>query len=921
MAERRGGGAPAIVRVAGLPLDTVDRFRTDLCDAVEARTALDERLRAAREALADRLHAEVPSASPELRRFLLAVRRDCHNGRPVVRHAADARWDGLRERVGAVADEVARLDGEAAEAGAVFEARFAAERLRQGAALREALDDAAFARGVALASPDLSDALRALRGVEPAAYGRRERKAELALLRYVTRAATKVSPFSTLTPVALGTITRDPSVAGLRLRGRPWTARSLVRVKRYLLHRITHLLLRYAPFRDGLRVEVNDSLSETAPGRFTYLRPHHWAVNPETGVLRYNRDALATVGLAPALVARLAALTADAPPVAALVDAMAAEGGIETARRQVDRLLELGILQPRMPWPAHEGHLERRMVEHLRTLPADPALDAVIAPLAEMVALQAGYAAAAEPARSVRGIEAAVDAATASAVSLAGLDAAAVPRARNGATSIYEDVYLRPAADAEGAHTPGIARIGRAAADRAVENATLLVRLSVLMDLRQDFRHTLADVARERWPEGEVGVLEALQAVQPLWQDYLKTHLGRWREKNGAATTWNPRGLRALAELERWRGHVNARLEACGRMEDGEWRMDPAALRALLDEVPAAWTDAGASGALLMAQPAAADGSRWMLNRLREGTGRFGSRYTPVMPEPDRAAYTAHMAARGFAAADGEDAALLDVQCIGGDTINVHYPQTPAVLAMPDDETDVGEARRVRLRDLRLAFDGPGGLPRVRDRAGRAYLPVNLGLAFEAYLPTLLKFLCLFGPSELGTVMPPRPSAADGEVETQPRSVLGSLVLHRASWRVPAETLRGLLEGSDAQAFAAVNRFRMRHGIPGRVFFADVLPHDFFAKAYKPQYLDFSSPLFIPLLRGVVSDGEELKLTEMLPAPEAFPRDGAGRAWATEILLDSLALRRPHVRAALHEDRAPPGRKRSVRPGGHPIPR
>jgi Lantibiotic dehydratase, N terminus len=926
MAERRGrGGAPVVVRIAGLPMEAVERLRTGLCDAVDACGALRARADQARQALADRLHAEVPGAEPELRRFLLAVRRDCHNGRALARHVDDARWAALRERAGAAADDAARLDAAAADARAGLEARIAAERLRAGQALRETMDDAAFMRGVALASPELADALRALRGVEPAAYGRRERKAELALLRYVTRAATKVSPYSTLTPVALGTVSRDPALRGLELAGRPWRARSLVRAKRFLLHRVLHLLFLHRPFRDRLRVELNDSLAETEPGRFRYLRPHHWAMDAERGVLRYHRDALAAIGLAPALVARLAAHTAEKPPFGApfgaLVAAMAdGSGGAEAARRQVDRLFDLGILQPVLPWPAHEGHLEARMLAELRGMTDDEALRPLAACFAELVALQTGFADAPEPARAVRALEAAVDAVTAAAVELAGLPQTVVSPGRPGASRIYEDVYLRPAGEPEERRTRGIARVPRAAMDEALRNARLVIRLSVLMDLRHDFRLTLAEVARERWPEGEAGVLEVLREVQPMWQEYLAVHLARWREKGGAATGWNPRGLPALDELHGWRRHVDARLAECGRMEDGEWRMDPQRLRALLDEVPARWTDDAEWGALMMLQPGRADGSLWMLNRLREGTGRIGSRYTPAMTPADRAAYTAHLAARGVMRVDGEPAALLDVQCIAGDTINVHAPQTPAVLAMPDDETDVGEGRRVRLRDLRIVFDGADGLPRVRDRAGRRLLPANLGLAFEAYLPTLLKFLCLFGPSEVGTVMPPRPSEEADGVTTQPRTVLGSLVLHRRVWEVPAGTLRALLEGSEAEAFAAVNRFRSARGIPERVFFADALPHDFFGKAYKPQYLDFSSPLLVSLLRGVAADGEPLRLTEMLPAPDALPRDEAGRAWAAEILVDSLALRRPRLRADAVDERALRARTRSARAGGLPIP-
>jgi len=281
------------------------------------------------------------------------------------------------------------------------------------------------------------------------------------------------------------------------------------------------------------------------------------------------------------------------------------------------------------------------------------------------------------------------------------------------------------------------------------------------------------------------------------------------RTPPAAPETWNPLGLPEVEALHRWRMHVHAGLDGCLRQEGGEQRLCPDALRALLAPVPAELTDAAGWGAMLMLQPASVDGSLWVLNALKEGTGRYGSRYTPLMDDATRDWYASHLAARGTFELDGEHAELLDVLCVQGSTLNVHHPQTPALLTTPGDETDLPAHRRVRLRDLRIAFDGPGGLPRLRGRGGERYLAVNLGFAYEAHMPTLLRFLCAFGPSELWGMLPKRARRREGEVGVSDRTVMGNLVIHRRRWSVPAARLREALETpGEARAFAAADRLR-----------------------------------------------------------------------------------------------------------------
>lgn len=889
---RKGGSAPVIGRIAGLPVDVVERLGTELCASLAEDAWLRDANATARAALADRIHECVPGAPPPLRRFLLAVRRDCHNARLLTIHRSSPWWHALQALVGPLADEVLKLDANLADREEAFRAAFARETDRQRSLLRELLHDSGFVRALALASPEFCRAARRLAG-DDAPRSRRAAKTEAALLRYVTRAAVKVSPFSAFTPVAVGTLRRLGGPARVRLNTAGGLVRSLVRLRRYRLQQYVDTLCRYPAFRDRLEVVLNDSAVESEPGRMLFLRPSRWDGDAERGMLRLTPDALGRTDAGTPLLHRITALlAAERRTYGELIAALDCAGAEENASTvdQVKRLLDLGALRLAFPWPVHEGWLEAQMCVYLRSLPDDPGLGLFRERLERLVALEDGYSLTAEPAAAVAEMHRTLDALWEAVAPLGGMDSARVAYRGSKTFDFYEDVLLRP----ECGCAP-VFQLSRNAAEQALQSAVPLVRLSVLSDPRHDLRTTLADFAAEYWPgRNEVGVMEFFAAAQPLWKDYLMFRAAQHRGADRGAT-WNPRGMAELVALARWRAEVHTAVGGCIRADGDERQVDGAALQALLDRVPDRYTNASAFGAALFLQPASTDGSRWRLNALREGTARAGSRYTPVMEPRVRRRYAAHFARRGAVRMEGETAFLLDVQCPAGDTVNVHTPLAPFVLTLPGDDVDVPPHRRVRLNELRVCFEGAERRPVLRGQQGQRFLPVHLGLAFEAYLPSIVRFLCAFGPGELSTVLPPRTWRDQGEVRMADRTVLDSLVVHRRGWSVPAAPLAAALShADDARAFAEVNRLRLAWGIPDRVFCAEPVPHALAEVIHKPQYLDFTSPLFLPLLRDATKqEVERLTFEEMLPTPEMFPPDPAGRRRAVEVIVDSAALRAP----------------------------
>ena len=60
---------------------------------------------------------------------------------------------------------------------------------------------------------------------------------------------------------------------------------------------------------------------------------------------------------------------------------------------------------------------------------------------------------------------------------------------------------------------------------------------------------------------------------------------------------------------------------------------------------------------------------------------------------------------------------------------------------------------------------------------------------------------------------------------------------------------------------------------------------------YKPQYLDFTSPLFVEVFRSALRiNGDPLTFEEALPLSDDLPQGPGGERWAVELQLDTLPL-------------------------------
>ena len=335
---RTSGVSPAVLD--GLCVPRTAAALIDLAAAEQVLATLSDRVEQA-------LFALVPQLDDDshLRRRVLTLKRNVHNGRPP--GVATATCDDIRRRL--TAGDAAHLQSwlihaavrEKAE-GAI-DTELPAELAMAARVVVSALRDETLLRGVALASPSFTTDLLTQPSAADLRPGARFARTAVS---YLARAAVKTSPFSSLTQVSVARVsTGQADQTHLGLPSAPVddpqrrvVLGSLALARQWLLacagQPALAAALRYRA-RGGLR-QLGDRLLTVIP-----------AYSCDDGFF-IAQEQLVDVGLYAPVLSRLA----DLGPHATYQQTLAVLPGKQPAATFL-RLLQMGLLDPVAPWSAH----------------------------------------------------------------------------------------------------------------------------------------------------------------------------------------------------------------------------------------------------------------------------------------------------------------------------------------------------------------------------------------------------------------------------------------------------------------------------------------------------------------------------------------------------------------------------------------
>ncbi|MEU6410848.1 lantibiotic dehydratase [Microbispora sp. NPDC046933] len=876
--------APAfVVRVAGLPMEILDRLRFDRTTRLADEIVEIERWLAERgAALSDPLHDVIGRTEDrERRRRLIALRRDLFQGRMPRGGRPDE--DLLREVPEGPAAEIGEWCARAERLAALTAAartELADESRRKRRELREAAGDPAFLSGLVLASRDLYSEL--VKWLAAEGEPREDRQLERRLVKYLSRMAAKTSPYSTFTGSAEGRWSADGDRA---VRSSPEFSRvSVVEPHAFTLRQIRRALARRPPIRPHLTLEINGSLQDD--GR----------------VLRFlgsqGDEAILELAAGPAI-RRVLDEVRDGPDrtyggVVARLAGPDEEGHAEEIARFLDKLIEIGLLETGFGIPDGDPDPLGRLVAALEPFP-DGEVAHMRGLLARLRADLEAYPRADDPSERFR---------------LAGVvrrdldeiyrglgwnpDGEEVPK-----NPFYEDSLIRGAD----------IRWSEASFEGLLEDLDLLRRLAGLYDRFLPGRLAAAAFFEDHYGTG---------AVRSL-MDFYRDFCAETKEPPG----WRPgyrisgadlltcyeepfpvpaTGLGPLDDVARLQREIVRQVAAAPVDGEGRRRIDRERLRDFVAGLPDVVRPIESMA--FYCQVADRGGrTEAVVNELTTGFGRSRARLLRLDEMCGGGAFEHSR----WEEPDGRHAEIAGAT---GSNLNLKHPLTSCEIHYPGTVSARPRDRRIPMNDLLVVHDPTAGRLRLMSKSrGEEITPVHLGLMVEFLLPAAYRFLIqMFGQAvprfefvkQLATAGAHRES---GDVRGHPRLCLGDVVVNRALWTVPAARVPRQEKGqSPLDHLLALRRWRERHGIPERCFVrafageragsARARLDGLLEKSRKPLYVDFSSPFFLRVLDQLVSGPDRLIVfEEMLPGPsDLVVRDGRG-SYASEFVVELTGRR------------------------------
>lgn len=875
---------PVIGRAAGFPLEKITPLSSGACASIlKQRRPLEDEAALLRKKIVEAIETRLTEFDSPDRRFLLSIKRDCFNGRSLRKSQEKSGWNALTRLVPDAADRLVALEGQIENNLRDFEATYGQELVRERQHVLALLADERFLRGVAIGTPGLvQKARRKAPSLAASGCTRPPAKWEESLLRFVTRAATKLSANSTLTAYALGSLREaddGQSRPVLAPRG-PGQELSLVRIDRPLIEQFQALLLEHPPVRRHAWVAWNDSAEEIEPGTFRFIRDPQWNLDASTGAIRYTEPTRIKVKLPDSFRVPILreVLASEHPglPYADLVDRLGDDG-----EETVEQLVSIGFLMLLPPWSSDEPRLERRILDALHPIAQDaPEMRDIAQALDEFVALEDTFAAAPRPERHVQMMQQAFQRLMQEAArSTSDTPLELTPQAR-----FYEDVLQIPAADSE--IDRGVFGLEADAAQQLLRVVGLISRFDSLFNLRHDVFHSLAAWWRTQDPHrAQMPFLELAESFASVWKTFPEFQA---TSKSTPCEPWNPLDSSALIQLREHRAWALARVAELLEASETQDALSPDALETLVESLPERYRPL--LGVSVFFQPADAVGSQWVLNNITEGTGRYLSRVTPVLRDDHRERFLRHLEARSSFEVDGDEADLLEVKDPRLRLVRAHPPQTARVLEFRGQHFDLPAERRVNLDELVVQADLEAETFRLVDGDGRRVLPVSISTLPNAGLSNRLRLLLMFGPDETRGIFPFASSREDNGIQISNRLTCGHVVLRRKNWQIPVDELRQRLQrADDASCYEHLDRWRRRCGLPNEGFYREQAS----CGKNKPQFMRFDSPSLCRLfVRSLLqNDKSYLSFSEALPGPSDYPTNAEGRPQAFELLLDQLSIR------------------------------
>ncbi len=864
-------------RTAGVPFRGITDLRFDetvrfLDAAIAAHTSARH---SALEVCQDLEKAIDSVHDRSIRLALIQLKRNVYNGRYFkLEHSYESLSAITGLEAGSLAawvDSMQAYDRHLRDAAAAFEREFVLARR----SLMRLFCNRQFRRGLTLASSDLSYELN--RYVAASSSSRRHRT-ERALLRYYTRAAFKLSPFSSFTHTQLGYVSPRPSSAALSCS--PMT-RFINRVSLNcsLLAELGSQITNYRDFRDYTTLLLNGTLLIQGTSilyiqrRANQTWPTRLRVPSELFVRTRNTNVLRW------LVEHFHLHGGSATRGHLALALGQALGDIPAAAAYLERLEENGILVP-APWATDDAFV---WIEHLTVFLSrfeTPAASILIHYLEELACLLTALNRDTVASRTH-----------------------SLSRIKEIFTGCFSVLGTIPSRDLEGfvafedCVLPRVTDLPSSfhVQDTFGDLTAIVENFGLLLDRNVSLRVTIRHILGTHFADAPVPFLHFVALWGHVFADTSAC------DNVDCGYTPNPLGLANLAVLADIRKAFGAVFAGNpGHEIDLAFLPDAKKWKDILRELGLTVHNEVLDFSFhLQPLDTAQHGLLVVCNKLVNGAGRLALRYCSALPESLFRTSLIDTLQKNLTALwpHGDPC---EISGTFDYNVNQHPPVTDQVIAYIDGHS---KCTHIPLTDLMLNLNADGRAYLSSLSTQREIIPLHLGAMGSSFLPLTYRLLACFGSGEPLLLRPFDPffwrPVFDNtdEIYSIPRVRFGKVLLRRKGWLIPRSRLPlRQANQTDFSYFSSVREWQTSLNLPDEIFVYERTALEWITEANdstdrrtwnrrKPQYIDLTIFPLVDLFGRQVSDCRSaLYIEEMLPHTKTWRHLGQRRA--SEIILD-----------------------------------
>lgn len=242
---------------------------------------------------------------------------------------------------------------------------------------------------------------------------------------------------------------------------------------------------------------------------------------------------------------------------------------------------------------------------------------------------------------------------------------------------------------------------------------------------------------------------------------------------------------------------------------------------------------------------------------------------------------------------------------------NLHPPLMPFEIWMPGGQNTLPAEKQIPVTDLEVLYNADTAELELRHQpSGKRCYVFDLGFQGMRGRSQLFQLLSKFSPCKAlfwmamssSVNLAIHPDALEKQKEgpiIMPRIVFNDkIVIQRKRWVIRKEFLEMPVAGEEEwQAFKRVNNWRHKLGLPDEVFvfltnFGEMETLDaeqgkkIGRDGYKPQYINFNSPLLVNLFDKMLDKVPvTMRIEEMLPGPSGMLESSDGTKWVSEFVI------------------------------------